>query len=74
MAKKFTVNIGDKVAYSIQFLASIGMSHSDMAGARGVVVEISTIGDRLLVAKIDWQNPDMPEKIAIFNLAKVGLN
>ncbi len=32
--------IGDKIAYSVQFLKSIGMSHSDMAHARGTIRDL----------------------------------
>ena len=39
--------IGDKVAYSVQFLRSIGMSHSDMAHGRGIVTEIKNYSDTL---------------------------
>jgi hypothetical protein len=31
------VNIGDSVAYSVQFLESIGMSDSELAHARGKI-------------------------------------
>jgi hypothetical protein len=43
MAKKFSVAVGDKVAYSVQFLRNIGMSHSDMSHARGVVTEVARL-------------------------------
>ena len=74
---KFSVQIGDKVAYSVQFLKSIGASHSDMAHARGIVTAVKTFGNPvsgLTLATIDWQGADMPEKVAVPNLAKVGAN
>lgn len=71
--KQFQVAIGDKVAYSVQFLRSIGMSHSDMAQARGMVTEVSELGS-LKLARIDWNGADMPERVNVQNLAKVGLN
>jgi hypothetical protein len=70
---KFSVNVGDKVAYSVQFLKSIGMSHSDMARARGTVTELSKLGSETTLARIDW-NCDMPERVNAQNLARVGLN
>lgn len=71
--KKFTVAVGDKVAYSVNFLGSIGMSHSDMARARGVVESLQTVGTRLVLATIKW-DCDMPTKVNVQNLAKVGAN
>lgn len=71
--QKFSVQSGDKVAYSVQFLRSIGMSHSDMAHARGIVTEVTALGSMHL-ARIDWQGADMPERVNVQNLAKVGLN
>jgi hypothetical protein len=73
MPKKFSVSLGDKVAYSVQFLKSIGMSHSDMARARGIVTGVKTLGS-LELAEIDWQGHDMPERVNVQNLAKVGAN
>ena len=69
--KKF--NIGDKVAYSVQFLKSIGMSHSDMSRARGTITGLKTIGITVL-AEIDWNDPEIPSRVNVVNLAKVGLN
>jgi len=67
------VAIGDKVAYSVQFLRSIGMSHSDMAHARGVVTALGLLGRETVLATIQWDR-DMPERVNVANLAKVGLN
>lgn len=73
MPRKFSVAVGDKVAYSVQFLRSIGMSHSSMARARGVVKSIETLGGGLELAVIDWSD-DSPERVNVQNLAKVGAN
>ena len=70
---KFNVVVGDKVAYSVQFLKSIGMSHSDMAHARGVVTEIKPLSSSTILATITWDR-EMPERVNVANLAKVGLN
>lgn len=69
------ITVGSKVAYSVQFLRSIGMSHSDMAHARGVVTEVATLGkdSKLMLARIDWDR-EMPERVNVQNLAVVGLN
>ncbi len=74
MPAKFTVQPGDKVAYSVQFLKNIGMSHGEMAHARGVVMEVKSYSSTLQLAVIDWQGWDGPDKVNVANLAKVGLN
>lgn len=66
---------GDKVAYSVQFLRNIGMSHSDMARGRGEITDITTHGDSFTLATIKWgKNADLPEHVLVHNLAKVGPN
>ena len=67
------ITVGTKVAYSVQFLKSIGMSHSDMAHARGIVTEIKTHGRDFTLASIDWDR-EMPARVLVANLAPVGLN
>jgi hypothetical protein len=77
MARKFTVTVGERVAYSVQFLRNIGMSHSDMAHARGVVIEVKELGpgSETQLARITWdKNADMPGRVNVTNLAKVGPN
>ncbi len=70
--------VGDRVAYSVQFLASIGMKHSEMARARGTVTELKTFGNSTsgtILAAIAWEQGDeMPGRVNTFNLAKVGAN
>lgn len=68
------MKIGDKVAYSVQFLKSIGMSHSYLAAARGTVKNINKLSSNFTLVEVDWQDPDIPAKINIKNLAKVGAN
>lgn len=77
MKKQFNVTVGDKVAYSVQFLKSIGMSHSDMARGRGVVTEVKEYGSAsglFTLIAINWNGADLPTKVNVCNLAKVGLN
>lgn len=64
---------GDKVAYSVQFLDSIGMPHSDLAQARGTILKIHRHTDTLALAEIKW-NGDFPLKVNVKNLALVGPN
>lgn len=71
MAKK--INVGDKVAYSVQFLKSIGMSHSEMARARGVVTALKALSRETTLAVIDW-DCEMPVRVNTKNLAIKGAN
>ena len=68
--KPFTVN--DPVAYSVQFLESIGASHSEIAHLRGKVTELKKIGERQF-AQVSW-NDATSMTVAINNLAHVGPN
>lgn len=70
-----SIQPGDRVAYSVQFLKSIGMSHSEMAQARGRCVGTLAIGSTTL-AEVEWDNCgiNLPGRVNIHNLAKVGAN
>ena len=69
------LQIGERVAYSVQFLRSIGMSHSDMAHGRGTVTEIKELSPGCVLARVAWeQSADLPERVNVANLAKVGAN
>ena len=66
---------GDEVAYSVQWLASTGQSHSDLSHARGRVVRLVPFGqDGRYLVEIDWDNEDIPNKVLDANLAHVGPN
>lgn len=67
------LKIGDKIAYSVQFLRSIGMSHSDIARARGIITSLRTVGETIL-AEIDWHDEEIPARVNVKNLTRVGLN
>lgn len=67
------MNIGDKVAYSVDFLRSIGVFTGDMPAARGVIENITELGQTKL-ATIKWDSEEIPPKVNVKNLAKVGLN
>ncbi|WP_035358712.1 hypothetical protein [Edaphobacter aggregans] len=74
MPKPFTLDIGDTVSYSVQFLRSIGESHGAMARGRGVVTDRETITSGFVLITIDWNGADLPTKVNEQNLAKVGAN
>ena len=60
---QFKVAVGDRVAYSVKFLRSIGMSHSDMAFAKGKVIGLKALSAECVLASIEWENgADMPGK------------
>lgn len=61
---------GDRVAYSAMFLTSIGGDY-ELAQARGLVTEVSQLGQTFL-ARIDWGSLDIPGRVNVANLAKVG--
>ena len=66
------MNPGTKVAYSVQFLASINGSHSDMAHYRGEVTELISLGSTIL-ATVKWDNGE-EYRVNTANLAVVGAN
>ncbi len=67
--------VGDKVAYSANFLASLGhhdITHS-MSKVRGVIIRLRMIGP-IVLAEIRWDDEEIPTKVITNNLAKVGQN
>jgi hypothetical protein len=73
MSKTPEFVVGDNVAYSVQWLRSVGMRQSHLAHARGVVTEVKPFGSTSL-ARIDWNDTDVPERVNVANLAHVGPN
>ena len=65
------IAVGDKVAYSASFLRSIAAYSAEIPHARGVVKELQTIGETTL-AVIDWNNDEIPPRVNVANLARVG--
>lgn len=60
-----SIAIGDKVAYSVQFLRSIGEVSGDMPAARGVVTALDELaGGKLILARIDWDR-EMPGRVNV---------
>ena len=64
------IAIGDKVCYSRTFLQSTGQQTGDVPFARGIVTAMEPLGETKL-AVIEWDNPDMPERVNTANLSKV---
>ena len=70
------MKIGDKVAYSVQFLKSIGECHGDLSHDRGVITGLIPLGKEpncTILAEIEWGG-DSPKRVNTKNLAIVGPN
>ena len=64
------VGVGDTVAYSKRWLQSTGQYTGDVPQARGRVTGIKVFGD-LVLADIEWDKPDLPERVNVKNLSRV---
>ena len=73
MKSTFTVQIGDRVAYSAKWLRDTGQVAGDIGHARGVVVALESPTPDWTLATIQW-NGDFPDTVNVANLAKVGAN
>ena len=67
-----SISVGDKVAYSRAFLRSIACYTGPLPFARGVVKKIVKYSDSFILATIDWGSDDVPVRINVANLCKVG--
>jgi len=68
------IKVGDKVRYTVKFLRSTGEYTGAIPHARGIVKKLEPLGrgpDAILIATIDWGNPDVPDKVNIMNLEKI---
>lgn len=68
--------VGDRVAYSVQFLQSICESHGDIGHARGAIRELRPIPGGSTLASITWDQPgvSIPAVVNVANLALIGPN
>jgi hypothetical protein len=64
------INIGDRVAYSANWLRSVGLYTGDLPAARGTVKALDQLGSTTL-AVIDWGTDDIPRRVNVANLARV---
>jgi len=68
------MKVGDRVAYSVQFLRSIGMSHSEAARGRGTIRAIEGQQPQAVAVVVWADGQDLPTRILLTNLAPVGPN
>lgn len=66
------IQVNDRVKYSRDWLRSTGQFTGDIPFARGTVTAIKEYGGGLRLATVDWKNPDIPEKVHVKNLTKIG--
>lgn len=68
------LSVGDQVKYSRQWLRNTGQYTGDICFAKGRIIELISVGGSLTLAKIDWGklNGEIPEKVNVVNLVKVG--
>ncbi len=66
-----SIQVGDTVGYSKQFLQSTGQQTGDTPFARGKVTALLQIGTETTLAEIDWNTPDLPARVNVKNLSSV---
>lgn len=64
------IKVGDTVAYSAAFCRSTGQLTGDTPHARGKVLAVEPVGG-LVLARIEWDKPNLPERVSVKNLAVV---
>jgi hypothetical protein len=63
------IEVGDNVRYSRNWLQSTATHTGDLPRAKGITA-IKDLGS-LKIATIDWDLPDIPERVNVANLSKV---
>ncbi len=66
------IKVGDKVGYSHDWLRSTGNHTGPIPFARGVVIELAELSPGCTLARVDWNDPDIPARVHVGNLARVG--
>jgi hypothetical protein len=66
------LKVGDPVAYSRNFLWSIGELAGDMPHARGEIVGLVPVGREVLLAEVSWDRAELPARVNVKNLCRVG--
>ena len=66
-----SIQVGDTVGYSKQFLQSTGQFTGDVPYARGKVIALHQLGSDVMIAEIDWNNDELPPRVNIKNLSTI---
>ena len=69
-----TFKVGDKVAYSAQWLKNTGQQTGDIGFARGVITGFTELSKECVLAEVNWGSDEFPKRVNTKNLAKVGPN
>ena len=64
------ISVGDQVRYSRNWLQLTSTFTGDLPRAKGTVTAIKDYGSTK-IATIEWDKPDLPEKVNVANLSKV---
>jgi hypothetical protein len=63
--------VGDKVAYSADFLRSVGAYTGPLGTARGTITALEPFSrGAIMLATVDWHNPEIPPKVNVKNLQR----
>lgn len=65
------MKVGDRIAYKTAFLRSIG-GDRDMAQARGKITELSKLSRECILARIEWESGDWPQRVNVKNICKIN--
>jgi hypothetical protein len=63
------IQVGDIVGYSKAFLQSTGQYTGDAPFARGKVTALHPLGSETILAEIEWDKPDLPDRVNVKNLS-----
>ena len=67
------IAVGSMVKYSAAWLRSTGQYTGDICFAKGKVTELRPMaGGKMTLAVVEWDKPDLPNKINVKNLTPVG--
>ena len=71
MKQRNTIKVGDRVAYTHEWLKSAcGYLCYDISRARGTVTRIQSMGITTLLAHIQWEQGEFPSRVLTSNLCK----
>ena len=66
-----SLETGDRVRYSPDFLRSCSIYTGEIPFARGRVTGFMHLSNDCILARIKWDTPDVPDKVNVANLEKI---